>query len=654
MNRSNSDYINKVVCCHHSGLLFSLYKIIMKINCLNCWKEIEQVQKTQKFCSRKCKDFWRHHHPIEKRCKYCGNTFEWNENTDYCSKECRDKWRVANLKKTMRKIYNVDTAAHFNRIEKKCEVCWRVFVTFKSHAKYCCDKCKWIARRNRPKERTCAWCGKKFIWTITKKCCSEECTHALHIYNMEQTNLKKYNETSPMKTEECKRKRIQTNIKKFWKENPMQTEECKKKQIQTNIKKYWKENFMQTDVWKEKRHKSFKENHWVDYMLQSKEILNKSIATNMKNNWVPYYCMTDECKKAGSANSKENKKFREFLREHWIQWIEDDKELALESYSYDIPIWQTLIEVSPRPYHNLTMCKKQPIIAKNCKRLEELQKKARENGLTNEEKKEKSNILKRRREKEKYHKDKTICAREHWYKCITIFNWDDREKIIYLLEGNKEKIYARKCEVKQITYEEAHQLFEAYHLQWDTAKNKNNIYIGLIYKWNLIMAMSFWKPRYTDDYEREILRLCTHKDYSIIWGASKIFKHFVELVEPNSVISYCDMGKFDGKVYEQIWFDLLQRNSPSRHRRFTGISRPEKKKLEKELWYEIFIPNDKHIHFTDNQINLARWFDQLLWKYFGTFGKWTRNDELLRKFHYVEVYDCGQATYVRHKEKEER
>lgn len=623
-------------------------------NCLNCGEEFTKKIPAQKFCSNKCRDYWRHHHLIEKQCKYCGNTFEWNENTDYCGKECRDKWRVANLKKAMRETYNVDTAARLNKIEKKCEVCWKVFIAFQPHAKYCCDKCKWIAKRNRPKKRTCVRCGKEFIWTITKKCCSEECAHASHIYNMEQTNLKKYNETSPMKTEECKRKRIQTNIKKFWKENPMQTEECKKKQIQTNIKKYWKENFMQTDVWKRKRHKSFKENHWVDYMMQSKEILNKSIATNMEKRWVPYYCMTDECKNSGSANSKENKKFRKFLRDHWIQWIIDNKELSLESYSYDIPIWRTLIEVSPWPFHNLTMCRKQPIIAKYCKRLEELQRKTREKTITEEEKKEKSEILKRRRIKENYHKDKTICARENGYRCITVFSRDNKEKILYLLEDNKEKIYARKCEVRQITYEEAHQLFEVYHLQGDTQKNKNNLYIGLIYEWRLVMAISFGKPRYNKDYEWEILRLCTHKDYSIIWGASKIFKYFIELTNPNNVISYCDMGKFDWKVYEQIGFELLQWNFPSRHRRFRWMTNPEKKKLEKELWYEIFIPNDKHIHFTDNQINLARGFDQLLWNYFGKFGKWTRNDELLRKFNYVEVYDCWQATYVRHKEKEEK
>jgi hypothetical protein len=111
-----------------------------------------------------------------------------------------------------------------------------------------------------------------------------------------------------------------------------------------------------------------------------------------------------------------------------------------------------------------------------------LQRKTREKTITEKEKKEKSDILKWRREKENYHKDKTTCARENGYRCITVFSWDDKEKILYLLEDNKEKIYARKCEVRQITYEEAHQLFEAYHLQGDTQKNKNNLYIGLIYE----------------------------------------------------------------------------------------------------------------------------------------------------------------------------
>ena len=551
-----------------------------------------------------------------------------------------------------------------------CLNCGEEFTKKIPAQKFCSSKCKSKFYSQQLTKHICECCGKEFIWTKRKKIyCSDKCRNILwkkriSEWRLSQESKNKYVEsclknlwvTNPSKLDTIKKKKQKTCIEHLWVANPSQSNMIKKKKEQTYLENLWVKNPSQSKQVQKKKIQTNRDKRWVDYPFQSKEVLNKSIATNMQKKGHPYNCMDENCKKASKMRSKENQKFEEYLLQKWFHIDEVDS--CLENYLYDIKIQNTFIEWSPWPYHNLTFQPwkkpKNKIITNNCKRLEELQRKTREKTITKEEKKEKGEILKRRRIKENYHKDKTICARENGYRCITVFSWDDKEKIIYLLEDNKEKIYARKCEVKQITYEEAHQLFEAYHLQGDTQKNKNNLYIGLIYEWRLVMAISFGKPRYNKDYEWEILRLCTHKDYSIIWGASKIFKYFIELTNPNNVISYCDMGKFDWKVYEQMGFELLQWNFPSRHRWFRWITNPEKKKLEKELWYEIFIPNDKHIHFTDNQINLARGFDQLLWKYFGVFGKWTRNDELLRKFNYVEVYDCWQATYIWHKEKEEK
>ena len=202
-------------------------------------------------------------------------------------------------------------------------------------------------------------------------------------------------------------------------------------------------------------------------------------------------------------------------------------------------------------------------------------------------------------------------------------DWDDKNKIPYLLDDNKEVIYARKCEVKQIEYNDCHQFFEDYHLQWDTLKNKDNVYIWLYYDDELVECMSFWKPRYNKKYEWEILRLCSHKDYRVVGWADRIFKHFLSLINTNSVISYCDMSKFDWKVYEQLWFKLLKWNAPSKH------------------WYN---PKTTQ-HVTDNLLR-QRWFDQLFWT---SYGKWTSNNELMKQAWFVEIYDCWQATFIRNK-----
>ena len=132
--------------------------------------------------------------------------------------------------------------------------------------------------------------------------------------------------------------------------------------------------------------------------------------------------------------------------------------------------------------------------------------------------------------------------------------------------------------------------------------------------------MTFGKPRYNKKYEYELLRLCSHPDYIVVGGASKIFKHFIKNYNPKSIISYCDISKFSGEVYTSLGFTLLGNPRPSKH------------------WYnEEF---DKHI--TDNFLR-QRGFDQL----FGTdFGKGISNEDLMHLAGFLEIYDCGIDTYI--------
>ena len=136
----------------------------------------------------------------------------------------------------------------------------------------------------------------------------------------------------------------------------------------------------------------------------------------------------------------------------------------------------------------------------------------------------------------------------------------------------------------------------------------------------LVEVMTFGKPRYNKKYEYELLRLCTHKDYTITGGSEKLFKYFIEQYNPSSIISYCDKSKFTGNVYGRLGFKLSGEAKPSKH------------------WYNI----QTNQHITDNLLR-QRGFDQL----FGTnYGKGTSNEMLMIEHGFVEVYDCGQSTYI--------
>lgn len=214
-----------------------------------------------------------------------------------------------------------------------------------------------------------------------------------------------------------------------------------------------------------------------------------------------------------------------------------------------------------------------------------------------------------------YHLEKTKVAEENGFQCIHIFDWDDIEKIGNLLK-KKEVIYARNCEVKKISEKEANMFIDKYHLQ---GKTRGTQYaFGLFYNNKLVEVMTFGKPRYNKKYEYELLRLCTHSDYKVAGGASRLFKAFVKEINPQTIISYCDRAKFNGEVYTQLNFKL------------DHITQPAK------VWSR---NTDK---ITDNLLR-QRGFDQL----FDTnYGKGTNNEELMIRDGWRSVYDCGQKVFV--------
>ncbi len=446
---------------------------------------------------------------------------------------------------------------------RKCINCW-VLLTW-IQRKFCSGKCKSSFRSKTLVDRVCKNCGSHFMWWYRAIACSNECRKVLKNNTYKENFIAKYWVDNPFKLEKTKEKFRNTMIERYWVEHPSQSEELLNRQKQLFIDKYW-----------------------VDNPMKDKEVAEKSakwtIETNMGKYWVPYYVMTKECREANNIISKPNLEFIKLLDERWIA---SDKEFPIECFSYDIKVWTVLIEINPFPYHNSTWCPNWAPKASD------------------------------------YHYKKLKLAKDNWYRCIMVWDWDDIEKVTYLLDDNKETIYARKCELKQITRDDCHEFFEAYHLQWDTQKNKNNIYIWLYYNNELVECMSFGKPRYNKKYEREILRLCSHKDYKVVWWANRIFRKFLEVTNTSSVISYCDMSKFDWTVYEQLWFKLYKWNRPSKH------------------WYNPWEAECKQ-HITDNLLR-QRWYDQI---FDENFGKWTDNNELMRNRGYVEIYDCGQSTFV--------
>lgn len=215
-----------------------------------------------------------------------------------------------------------------------------------------------------------------------------------------------------------------------------------------------------------------------------------------------------------------------------------------------------------------------------------------------------------------YHKNKSQLAADCGYFCIHVFDWDDESKIINKFKPMQE-VRAEACEIKEVGAEEAKSFLNAYHPQNST---NAKVRLGLFFEGKLVELMTFGNPRFNKNYQWELLRLCARPGYHIIGGKDALFGRFKEKYGPSDVLVYCDLSKLSGKIYESLGFRLLKKAQPSLH------------------WY-----NPKTGTHITNTFLWAKGFDRL----FGTdYGKQANNNELMLLHGFVEIYDCGQATFV--------
>lgn len=357
---------------------------------------------------------------------------------------------------------------------------------------------------------------------------------------------------------ESSKERMSKSIKNFYEKNPSKKEILSKnlsnnyeKTRKTMVSKYGVRNALENEEIKKRWENHFEEKYGVKSYFESEEFLSKYPGRISKTN-------------------------REFFKKL------GEGELEKDGFDIKIQNKKIYVEINPTYTHNSTQSAifnkaKIPLKDKN------------------------------------YHLQKTRKANELGYRCIHIFDWDNQDKIISLVK-DKEKIYARKCEVKEISKKEANQFLEENHLQGKT--NGNLINISLIYKNQIVGVMTFGKPRYNKNYDWELLRLCFKQGIEVVGGSKKMWKRRPK----GSIISYCDISKFDGKIYEKLGFKLLRTNPPS------------------FMWVNI---RNLRI-FTEAEI-IKFGPDKLL---NTNYGKGISNEKIMINEGFVKVYNCGQKVFI--------
>jgi len=229
-----------------------------------------------------------------------------------------------------------------------------------------------------------------------------------------------------------------------------------------------------------------------------------------------------------------------------------------------------------------------------------------------------------------WHSDKFLSKSYHYDKFIKfkklgidlLFVWEDRwdykndiiKSIINSRLGNfKNIIYARNCEVSQISFEESMKFLDDNHLQ---GRIPSKINIGLRYNGDLVSLMTFGYRNISKGKRYEILRYCNKKGVKIIGGASKIFNYFISIKEEDvDIISYSNPELFSGGLYEKLGFIF------SGH---TGIG----------YWW---VKDGIRYHrskFMKHRLVKEGWDKNL------------SEDEIMKKKGYYKIYDLGNFKWI--------
>jgi hypothetical protein len=171
-------------------------------------------------------------------------------------------------------------------------------------------------------------------------------------------------------------------------------------------------------------------------------------------------------------------------------------------------------------------------------------------------------------ENSKYHLNKTELVEEKGYQLFHIFEneWleDNKKEIWKSMINSKlgltERIYARKCIIKEVTNSVVREFLIMNHIQGNV---NSSINYGLYYEDELVSLMTFGHARFSKKYEYELLRFCNKINTTVVGGFSKILKHFERVHTPKSLVSYANRRWSTGKVYEVNGFEFSHNSIPN-------------------------------------------------------------------------------------------
>lgn len=161
-----------------------------------------------------------------------------------------------------------------------------------------------------------------------------------------------------------------------------------------------------------------------------------------------------------------------------------------------------------------------------------------------------------------YHLAKTIECESLGIQLLHFWDFEIHEKIdivksmiLAKLGRLPNRISARKCVVRDVTYNDAQMFIIDNHIQGAATSKINK---GLYYNDELVCIGTFMKPRFDKDgYDYELIRFCNKLNTVVVGGISRILK-----VIDGSIMSYANRRFSVGAAYDACGFEKIKETKP--------------------------------------------------------------------------------------------
>jgi len=343
------------------------------------------------------------------------------------------------------------------------------------------------------------------------------------------TNLKKYGVEHVIQNSDIKEKRTVTYLNKYGYDSPIKNNKIKNKRKRTLLTKYGNDKYNNIEktlnTIKSKNIENIKNKFYIENIIDYKDKLfiikcdqnheYKISYDLIYKRWKYGNCMCTICNPVGVKFSDSENNLFNFIKENYNEEIIRNSREIIKPYEIDIylPKLKLAFEFNGLFWHS------------------ELY-----------------------RDKD-YHINKFKMCEKNNIHLIQFFedDWNYRQDIVKSMILNKlnkidNKIYARKCEIKEINDNAlVRDFLEKNHIQGYV---HSTIKIGLFYNEELISLMTF-----LSDKNNYILnRFCSKINVNIIGGASKLFNYFIKNYKFNNITTFSNNSYSNGELYKILNF----------------------------------------------------------------------------------------------------